>query len=314
MAHLFLLGSWPETDFLVALLQGMPCSVTLVRNGDDLPPAANGFGLILAQVATEADIADLSPVARRLVLPWVACSASPEPVLATAAYRAGALAVLPWEAPPDVVRSTVERFLTAVQPAPARAPAPDWPQRRYGPGNLISLSGDDALEVLEGVVALTVLHPEGTEVLLGLYGPGQILTGQPDDTCCIQIYAHTETLVQIQLWQDAVRRPDVNEKLRDRLRQMEAWAAMQLRPNLEARVMGILLLLAEQFGRRTSNGTLLEVRITHAQLASAVGATRTTVTRPLGKLRRRGILLAVPAEGGERFCLPDEKRAATSTP
>lgn len=45
----------------------------------------------------------------------------------------------------------------------------------------------------------------------------------------------------------------------------------------------------------------------HAQLASAVGATRTTVTRLLGQLRRRGILLAVPAEGGERFCLPDQK-------
>jgi CRP-like cAMP-binding protein len=305
MAHLLLLGAWNETDCLAALLQGTDHSVTMVRNADDLPSTSNGFGLIVAHASTEPDITEFSTVARRLALPWVVRSVSAEPALVTNAYRAGALAVLPSDAPPDLVRSTVERFLATVKPVAARTLPPDRQQRRYLPGDRISLSQDNVLEVLEGVVALTVLHSDGTEVLLGLYGPGQVLTGHPEDACCIQLYAHTGTLVQIQPWQEVIKRPDFNQRLRDRLRQMEAWAAMQARPNLETRVLGTLSLLAEQFGRRTSRGTLLEVRITHIQLSSAVGATRTTITRLLGQLRRQGVLAVVPAEGGGRFCLRD---------
>lgn len=50
---------------------------------------------------------------------------------------------------------------------------------------------------------------------------------------------------------------------------------------------------------------MIDVRITHAQLASAVGATRATVTRRIGLLRRRGLLVVTGSGAGERYCLPD---------
>jgi CRP-like cAMP-binding protein len=178
-------------------------------------------------------------------------------------------------------------------------------QRNYHAGERIRLSPDGVLEVLEGVVALTVIHEDGTEVLLGLYGPGQVLAGHPEDACCIQLYAHSETTVCIQPWSEAVRHPEFAGRLRDRLRTMEAWAAMQARPHLEQRLLGILSLLAEQFGRPTNRGMLIEVQVTQAQLASAVGATRTTVSRLLGCLRRRGMVIGVRSGRGERYCLQD---------
>ena len=70
------------------------------------------------------------------------------------------------------------------------------------------------------------------------------------------------------------------------------------------RLLGVLALLAEQFGEACSEGTLIDVRITHAQLAAAIGATRATVTRLLGPLRRNGLVLTVQSAAGERFCLP----------
>ncbi len=170
-------------------------------------------------------------------------------------------------------------------------------------GNLICLPDDAVLEILEGVVALTAVHADGAEVLLGLFGPGQLLPGYPADGCAIALMAHTNAEVRVHPWSEAVRRPELAERLRFRLRQMESWAFMQAHPHLEQRLLGILGLLAEPFGRRHPRGLLIDVRLTHAQLASAVRGTRATVTRLISQLRHRGVLAVVRCAKGGRFCL-----------
>ncbi|HEV8579426.1 MAG TPA: Crp/Fnr family transcriptional regulator [Thermoanaerobaculia bacterium] len=274
------------------------------------------FDLMVAEVADGADPAAMAEAAKRLATPWLACSAS-DPAATTAAYQAGALAVLPRDTPPDVVLRTVARLLATLAPKPVTggaAPARHRWQRHYRAGERILLDAESTLEVQSGVVALTVIHDDGAEVLLGLYGPGQVLAGHPEDSCCIQLYAHTETKVRIQPWPESARLPLLPERLRDRLRHMEAWAAMQARPQIEQRLLGILSLLAEQFGRVTPQGAVIDVRITHSQLASAVGATRATVTRRVGLLRRRGLLTVIGSGSGERYCLPhwEEQRHSSA--
>ncbi len=170
-------------------------------------------------------------------------------------------------------------------------------------GERILLDSDGTLQILEGVVALTVIHEDGTEVLLGLCGPGQMVAGHADESCCIQLRAQTATVVRMEPWEEACRQPGFADRLRERLQSTEAWAAMQALPHIEQRLLGILSLLARQFGRPAGDGTLIEVLITQAQLASAVGATRTTVTRLLGHLRRRGLLIALRAGRFERYGL-----------
>jgi CRP-like cAMP-binding protein len=176
----------------------------------------------------------------------------------------------------------------------------------YRAGERILLAPDGTLEVVEGVIALTVIHADGTEVLLGLCGPGQVVAGHAGEACCVQIRAQTVAVVRLQPWADAARQPGFAERLRERLRCAEAWAGMQALPHIEQRLLGILSLLAEQFGRPVDGGTLIDVLITQSQLASAVGATRTTVTRLLGRLRRRGLLIALRAGRGERYGLRNE--------
>ena len=160
------------------------------------------------------------------------------------------------------------------------------------------------LDVQRGIIAQTMVHQDGAEVLLGLFGPQNMVVPHPEDTCYIQLVAHTDVIVRIRPWQVMNTEPDFVDRLRCRLQQMEAWAAMQARPHLDQRVLGILSLLAEQFGEPDENGELVNVRITHMQLASAVGTTRATVTRTLGDLKTQGRLLIVTTTDGERFCLP----------
>ncbi len=229
---------------------------------------------------------------------WLAWARTSDPALTLKAYQAGARAVFPPETPPELL----VRALAQIAEPPVLTEHPEG-HRRYERGDLIFLEVDSALEVIDGVLATMMIHKDGAEVLLGLSGAGQILIAHPDDECHIQFLAHTPTTVHIQPWGQIVHRPDFPEKLRARLQQMEGWAAMQARPHLDQRLLGILGLLAEQFGKPCDDGVLIDIRITHSHLAAAVGATRTTITRVLGDLRTTGKLTIVENGGKDCFCL-----------
>ncbi|MCG8457780.1 MAG: Crp/Fnr family transcriptional regulator, partial [Holophagales bacterium] len=184
--------------------------------------------------------------------------------------------------------------------------------RQYRSGETIPLRVDELLRVVAGVVAHRVWHEDGAEGLVGLWGPGHLLAGHPDDACYLSIRAHTEAVVEVSRAASQDWRPagDTLERLLERIRCLEAWSAMQSRQNMEQRLLGVLTLLAEQFGEERAEGTVIDVRVTHAQLAAAIGANRATVTRLLGPLRRRGRISTIAAENGERFCLPRWRGAA----
>jgi len=73
------------------------------------------------------------------------------------------------------------------------------------------------------------------------------------------------------------------------------------------RLLGFLTLLIEEFGEPCENGYCLPFPLTHAQIGSAIGSTRVTVTRLMGKLRQRGL---IASKGDNLIFLP--ARAAES--
>ncbi|MGQ9926389.1 MAG: helix-turn-helix domain-containing protein [Chloroflexaceae bacterium] len=73
-------------------------------------------------------------------------------------------------------------------------------------------------------------------------------------------------------------------------------------------------MLAEQSGVPHGSGVLIDVRLMHAQLATAIGATRSTVTSLLGDLRLCGALKTMGKGDDERFWLPEWSISTTSVP
>jgi hypothetical protein len=229
---------------------------------------------------------------------WLAWLRADDPALTLAAYQAGARVVFPPDMPPSLLAQAI--FSLENKPT---GPERQLSRRHIRRGDPVFLEPDSVLIIHEGVLATMMIHGDGAEVLLGLTGAGQILVAHPDDECFIQVLAHTPAVVSFQSWVQAAVEPGFAEKLRARLQRMEAWAAMQARPYLDQRVLGILSLLAEQFGVLHPDGTLIDLRLTHAQLATTVGATRTTITRVLGELRAAGKLSSDGIGQGERFIL-----------
>jgi len=63
--------------------------------------------------------------------------------------------------------------------------------------------------------------------------------------------------------------------------------------DVETRVIKLLTRLCARFGQRTEVGAdvLLDIGLTHQEMADMIGATRQTVTSVLSDLRRKGVLL-----------------------
>lgn len=299
MGNLVAIGRWSSSLHLLAPLTAAGHRLTLVE-GDARTACSEQTDLRLVALDQERTPSPSHGV------PWLAWNPADDASRALSAYRNGAVAVLPGPVSPEVLLAAVERVLTygpsrAPVPHPRRgAPATARPCRR---GAAIVLRRSEVLEVVTGVVAVSVIHDDGNEVLLGLSAPGDVVLGHGDDDCGIHLTAHTSASIVIRSWREASDDPDFADRLASRVRRLEAWCSMQAKPHLDQRLLGILRLLAEQFGVVRSNGVLVDVRIGHAQLAAAVGAHRSTVTRVLGNLRTGGQIETIGDGAGERFVL-----------
>lgn len=241
---------------------------------------------------------------KHLDSPWLAWDQTDDPVMISKAYQAGARAVFPKEIPLKTIAETINRTISEL--TPHSIPPESQKHHSYHRGELILLKTNEVLFVQDGIVATTMVHQDGKDVLLGMSGKGELIIGHPDDTCHIQIIAYTDSVVEIESWENAVEQPGFSEKMKQRLQRMEGWSAMQARPSLPQRVLGILGLLAGQFGQAHDQGTIIDVRITHTQLASALGSTRTSITRILSELRNNGKIMILSINGEDRYCLCDQ--------
>ena len=99
------------------------------------------------------------------------------------------------------------------------------------------------------MVRCTSVHSDGSEVLVGFYGPNDVLLSHAHHQAChVEMRAHTPLMLTLEPWVTAVTKTDFHEKMKSRICFLEQWVSIQARPNVEKRLLGMLLLLAEKFG------------------------------------------------------------------
>ncbi len=165
----------------------------------------------------------------------------------------------------------------------------------YTAGQSIPMMSHEIWVVCRGVVQLSTLYDSGDEALLALacssmpFGlpftlirPYQATALTDADLMCLSM-AEVE--------QSPALAQGLFRHIARRLQQSEAILAMVGYRRVEERLRHLLLLLKQQVGHPTEQGTRLTVRLTHQQLANAIGTTRVTVTRLLTQLREEGWLL-----------------------
>ena len=133
------------------------------------------------------------------------------------------------------------------------------------------------------------------EAFLGFVDSGQPFEIVAQSSFVLQAYAHVDHTQVIWLyWQDLENWPhfrkEVYEALRYQHQRKLLWlSALGQRKTID-RLMSFLTLLIEEYGESYEQSYCLPYTLTHAQIGSAIGSTRVTVTRLMGKLRRHGLI------------------------
>lgn len=150
---------------------------------------------------------------------------------------------------------------------------------------------------------------ETEEAFLGFVGAGQPFEIVAQSPFTLQSFAHVDQTTVIWLyWHDLDNWPHFRREVLDAFRHQHQrkllWLSTLGQRRTIDRLLGFLTLLIEEFGEPYEDGYYLPWTLTHAQIGSAIGSTRVTVTRLMGKLRQRGLiqihgdgLLAIPTDG-----------------
>ena len=130
------------------------------------------------------------------------------------------------------------------------------------------------------VRSLTWLE-NGSTVVLGLWGPGDLVGASPS---AIDPY-HVECLSRVTAIPMIQDSPGLHPELLLRCgQQAEALMLIRSYRRIDEMLLKLFDWLALRFGQPNDDGKLLDLRLTHQDLADLVGVTRVTITRTLMSL------------------------------
>lgn len=177
-------------------------------------------------------------------------------------------------------------------------------KRRFSKGQIVLYEEDTASYmyiVYVGKVRVVKLNADGREQIITIhkkndfFGEMALLDGK---TAPATIIAHEEAVIGLlsrnNFEQYLLKHDGVRQKIVDLLccRLREAWAMIKILgfDDAEQRVMAVLDCLQELYGVKDDRGIILNVKLTHKQIASYAALVRETVTRILNRLEKEGAI------------------------
>jgi CRP-like cAMP-binding protein len=193
--------------------------------------------------------------------------------------------------------------------------------RRYARAEVIFLEGDEGTSlclIAEGRIRIQLTGADGREVVLNVYGPGEIfgelalLDGEPRSADAIAQEAARVFWLQREdfaAFLDSHPRAAMTmmASLSRRLRHTTRVVQDATFRDVPSRLARVLLDLAARHGQAVEQGVRIDTRVTQGELAAMVGASRETVNRALRGFEQRGMI----GWEGSRLTIsrPDQLRA-----
>ncbi|MBO3463247.1 Crp/Fnr family transcriptional regulator [Aetokthonos hydrillicola Thurmond2011] len=174
------------------------------------------------------------------------------------------------------------------------------PQRLFTRREVIPPRNDVLWRIQRGAVRALTWSEDGTYITLGYWGSGDIIGYPLSKVKPYQIECLTSVeanIVPHHLWHE-----DIDALLCHIQQAEELLSIIHCKP-ICLRLWQFLMWLGEKFGRDVEQGKLIDLNVTHQEIAEVLNTTRVTVTRLLqqfeeeGKLSRakRRIILVLPS-------------------
>ena len=159
--------------------------------------------------------------------------------------------------------------------------------RQFSARSFLPLSTQTLWQIKTGCVRTITWLEDGTIVVLGIGGPGDIVGAALMQGNGYQL----ECVTKVQVAPIAAENlANYSEVLISHLHQAEQLLQIRSHKRVEVTLLKFLNWLAQRFGQEIEHGRLIDLRLTHADIAETIGATRVTVTRLLNQLKQQGTI------------------------
>jgi CRP-like cAMP-binding protein len=151
----------------------------------------------------------------------------------------------------------------------------------------IPLRNDVLWQIKTGIVRTMTWDEEGNQIVLGLWSEGDIIgslmsTLEPYQIQCLS-NVEVELLPSI-LWEQA------SSAIIAHCHQTQHLLSISHCRTVDVKLKKFLIWLSEKFGKPCDRGILIDLKITHQDIADTIGSTRVTMTRSLNQLRLDGLI------------------------
>lgn len=164
-------------------------------------------------------------------------------------------------------------------------------KQKFNRREMIPLKPQQIWRIDQGCARTITNNANGEVITLGFWRSGEFVSQPRFDVSPYQI----ECLTFVQATLLATPSKDDRQMLTARVQQTQAQQAQALliilhSRQMESRLMNLLRWFAQQFGQEITHGWLIDLRLTHQDIADVIGTTRVTVTRLLKKLAKAGTI------------------------
>jgi CRP/FNR family transcriptional regulator, cyclic AMP receptor protein len=182
--------------------------------------------------------------------------------------------------------------------------APLFVERKYKKGTILFFEGDigDEFFLIQSGVVKVYRIDNAKEIILSLFHDGDFFgemslvqkglprsaTAETMDNCSIY------TLIRSEFYAFMERSPKLclrlMETTMERLRKANEIIYDLTFLDVRSRIIKTIYRLSEQYGQTKASGTLINIKLTHQQLANLVGTVRESVTKVLQELQEDRII------------------------
>jgi CRP-like cAMP-binding protein len=167
--------------------------------------------------------------------------------------------------------------------------------QQYERGDEITVLDSGIWQIYRGVVQLSRIQQDGTEIIMGWVTANGIFDNSfNNSSVSYRALALTNIYARRYSTKEIMHNPLLARQLiaqfSDRLLQSEQLLEIIAVKRVEERFRRLLLMLKQELGQPVSDGIRLQARFTHQHLAEAICTTRVTITRILGDLRNQDLI------------------------
>jgi CRP-like cAMP-binding protein len=154
---------------------------------------------------------------------------------------------------------------------------------------LLPLRQDCLWKIHRGVVRTSTWREDGHEITLGLWGPGDVVGRALSSSEHFRMECLTSVEVSV-VSINSSSLVQLTEALLLHIQRMGDFLEVLCAKPPDAALLKMLSWLARKFGYGIEEGHLIDLRLTHEDLGTMIGATRVTITRLLNAFEKQGMI------------------------